>query len=189
MNNFEIEAICKSDKCLRNMVRRVVARDELSTITIRNFPSAYVCNTDKKSQPGVHWVAFVFFHDHCEYFDPVGMPPQYSEFWKFITRNSKKHRIFDRSLQTPFTSVCGQYCIWYLYLRCNKKSVSFIKKLFGSNTADNDRKVLNLVKRKFGYDSKLVDWDFLTDRMSKRFEETVRSNPPKRRRTGYTYKP
>ena len=79
-----------------------------------HYPCALVCNTKPKNHQGEHWVAIIKDSDnHGFYFDSFGMPPCLPEFIDCMnfcaTWDYNKQQ-----LQSPFTTVCGQYCIFYL---------------------------------------------------------------------------
>ena len=44
-------------------------------LPIKEFPGAYVVNTDESNQPGQHWVAFFTINDTIECFDSFGSNP------------------------------------------------------------------------------------------------------------------
>ena len=96
----------------------------LKTLTHNYYsssPNAYCCivNTDPSHKPGTHWVAFFIDKtkkkmSHLEFFDSYGLPPNTYSF-KFP---SPIQIISNQcTLQSHDSTVCGHYCILYLYLR------------------------------------------------------------------------
>ena len=89
----------------------VFARDELLDLTSEIRSWCLILNTDPKDQPGTHWIAL----------------------YAPIARNSFSPSIYSLdfldplhlsySLQSPSTSVCGHYCIVYIYLRFHNYSL------------------------------------------------------------------
>ena len=83
--------------------------------------AAIVVNTEAHTERGEHWVAFYCSSDGylIEYFDSYGRSPYQPDFQKFLRRNSHHCRhIYNRyRLQGYYTSVCGKYCLTYLYCR------------------------------------------------------------------------
>lgn len=95
----------------------VYASDRLPT---RVRPgTALVANTVPHTEGGEHWVAFYWDRDanHIEYFDSFGRQPLQTDYQQFLRRNSR-HCVFNKyRLQGFDTSVCGHYCLTYLYCR------------------------------------------------------------------------
>lgn len=88
--------------------------------------TAIVVNTDPHTESGEHWVVLYLdqeaksnARERCiEYFDSFGRPPYQADFQKFLRHNS--HRPFKYNkyrIQGFNTSVCGHYCLTYLYCR------------------------------------------------------------------------
>jgi len=79
-----------------------------------------IVNTDPSSLPGKHWVAF--FNDasfknnksSLEFFDSFGLKPS---FYKLGGNTSIEFQSNPFPLQSSHSTVCGHYCILYLYLR------------------------------------------------------------------------
>ena len=55
MNASEIEDALRSNRFAKQYLVGVFAADQLPT---KEFPGAYIVNTNTSSQPGQHWVAF-----------------------------------------------------------------------------------------------------------------------------------
>ena len=85
------------------------------------YPYAVVVNTDDSSRPGEHWVAlYVPSEDTVEYFDSYGDEPNenlshYIGLFPDVKRS-------EESLQSLFSKVCGQYCIYFVIQRCLGRS-------------------------------------------------------------------
>ena len=82
--------------------------------------------------------------EKAEFFDSYGHPPEHYGFklYEIETWNNRK-------LQSSWSQVCGQYCIFYLYHKSRGYSMSKIVNLFTGNTRLNDRKVACYVKKHF----------------------------------------
>ena len=119
----------------------VFASDQipLEKIKLRNA-NFFVLNTDPSSQSGTHWVA-CFKHasnsisylqnnilskreNILEFFDSFGKSPTY---YKFSFPQNLEIVLGHSQLQSNYSSVCGQYCIYFLFQRiCNARSFSSI---------------------------------------------------------------
>ena len=99
----------------------VLARDELPDLTSEIRPWCLILYTDPKNQPGTHWLAlYAPLVGGIELFDSFGLSPR-------IYSLDFLHPFYlSYSLQSPSTSVCGHYCIVYIYLRSLNHSLSDI---------------------------------------------------------------
>ena len=75
-------------------------------------PWCLILNTDPKDLPGTHWLAlYATQSGRIELFDSFGFfPSMYG-----IDSLNPLHLLY--SLQSRSSSVCGHYCIVYIYLR------------------------------------------------------------------------
>lgn len=105
----------------------------LSTFTASSFsdsmrtPSApglhaicCIVNTDPSTKPGKHWVAFFLGpHGKLEFFDSYGRPPTHFGFpiaCSMLDTSTFEYNTL--AIQADSSSVCGHYCIVFLFLRC-----------------------------------------------------------------------
>lgn len=126
----------------------VYAADRLPTVAI-GPSTAIIVNTDPHTESGEHWVAFYTDRDgrRIEYFDSFGNPPHLPTYQQFLRRNSSRPYIYNsHRLQGYNTSVCGHYCLVYLYCRvhCDMTMNDFVGLFGGSSPAVNDTTVRSL---------------------------------------------
>lgn len=114
-----------------------------------NLPVFIVSNLDPDSKPGSHWVAIhINTNGVGEYFDSFGRKPTgYHKL--FLNRNAKRWCSNHKSLQNRFTSVCGEYCLVYLYFKYQGKTMSDLLSLFSENSLCNDLILRNMFKSFF----------------------------------------
>lgn len=150
MNSLQIDTILSRDRVTRKYFLGVFASDLLPT-TIKRYPACFVCNVDKSSKPGSHWIAFfIESPDKVEFFDSYGNDPS---FFQGPLLNFASH--FSRVVYNPLplqsnkTAVCGQYCVYYLYTRCRGKTLKYFLSHFVSENVSNDRRVYNFVAKRF----------------------------------------
>ena len=99
----------------------VFARDELPDLTREIRPWCLILNTDPKDQPGTHWLALYAPSARIiELFDSFGFSPSMYSL-DFLDPLHSSY-----SLQSPSNSVCGHYCIVYIYLRFHNYSLYVI---------------------------------------------------------------
>ena len=110
--------------------------------------NAYICNTAVDSHPGQHWVAiFIDTNSRGEYFDSYGLPPN-PVFARFLNTHCREWIWNDVTFQSPFTAVCGQYCMYFVYCKsCGYSMREIANNLLHSE--DYDKHVFDFVKRKF----------------------------------------
>ena len=112
------------------------------------LPASYVINTDTKEGPGDHWVAFYISKgNHCDYFDSAGAMP-IPPIARWLDERVKTVRYNDQWLQSPTSSVCGQYCIYFLRERARNRTIDDILTDFREYQFKyNDRRVARAVSR------------------------------------------
>ena len=170
MHSAQIDCSLRHHPITRHSFAGVYARDHLlQTIKARHLPAAYVMNTDPSDKPGQHWVAVYFpplpDSRRPDYFDSYGLtvPADVRQFLKRHGHDS--HRVRQNagvSIQGPLTTVCGQYCIYFLAMRCNGRNFDEIMTDFDPNNLTwNDSMVAQWVNRTFKYDLPTADYRFL----------------------------
>lgn len=103
------------------------------------LPVYIISNLDPDFKPGSHWIAiYIDVNGVGEYFDSFGRKPEgYHKM--FLIRNAKKWYCNHQQLQSYLTSVCGKYCLVYLYLKTkNVKFNDFINVFSTVNSLGND---------------------------------------------------
>lgn len=146
MNTLEIqECLLKIHPSLH---KNVYAANRLP-IRIQK-PTLLVSNLDSDTQPGSHWVA-IHIDDSSvgQYFDTYGRPPEGFQR-TFLDRNCRVWDYNTKRIQNDWTSVCGEYCIVYLYYKYHGKSLSEFTSNFDSNlTMQNDIVLYDMFKYYF----------------------------------------
>lgn len=128
MNTFEIEKTVARDKCLSKYFLGVFPSDKLPKVS--EIPCCFIANTDPSNEPGMHWVA-LFFDTYVEYFDSYGLEP----FEPFRKYNPEVVNTY--CFQSIGSKVCGEYCIYYLYMRSRRIPFeTIVTKLKGRNNTD-----------------------------------------------------
>ena len=128
--------------------RGTFAINHIPLVYTRKSPFALVFNQDAYPGAGTHWIAiFCDVNGNLEYFDTSGSPPP--------DDNEKLNAIFDecktvvynnKRIQSFCSSVCGEYCIFYLIARLENISFEQCLNFFSaSNKLQNDVFVYNFV--------------------------------------------
>lgn len=107
-------------------------------------PSYIISNLDPDTKPGSHWIAIYLGYDGIgEYFDSYGRKPT-TYHLNFIKRNSRRWFFNSNRIQNDFTSVCGEYCLLYLYFKSKGKTMNDFVNCFSKNTLCNDLVLRNM---------------------------------------------
>ena len=106
--------------------------------TLPNQPRLLVCNTDKSTKPGQHWIAIhVNNNGRGDYFDSLGQAPD-KQFEVHMNKQCTKWKFNRRQLQSIISSSCGYYCCMFCMLRCRRVDMTCIVTMFTTDTAFND---------------------------------------------------
>lgn len=110
------------------------------------LPIFLVSNLDPDTKKGSHWIAIhIDKYGVGEYFDSYGRKP-IGYHLDFLKRNAKKWIFNDKRIQNNFTSICGEYCLIYLYFKYMNKSMHNFVNIFTTNTLYNDLLLRNMFK-------------------------------------------
>lgn len=180
MNSAHIDTILRNDPCSQFTYAGVFPKDYLEKlIKARSLPAAYVVNTDPSTKPGEHWVAFYFppftgtgSGMKAEYFDSYGEPMRKPEFTAFAKKyghpETKVNRI---ALQGSYSTVCGQYAILFILLRCRGYAFDEIVAMFTTDNQNwNDSMVAKFVNRHCGENIPVIDFKFLLQQCMSRLK-------------------
>jgi hypothetical protein len=180
METNEIYAALKTHRMTKNCIDRVCPIDELPPRNKLKYNSDgitfLVVNLDASYLPGSHWVALCIPANKkniAEYFDSYGKKP------KKIIRDYLGGNYINqkRELQGLTSTICGQWCIYYIWERCRGYTLSEITNSFKGKTKDENDEIVNeTVNLEFtGEDEPIVDQEFWSSQTSKSLEEVISS--------------
>ena len=131
MNSLQLEIHMKTDSWIAKYYGGVLPRDLLPTSPMK--PSFYVVNQDESSEAGSHWIV-VFMQDNkiTEYFDPLGKVPD-QHFKDYMSFQSDNYLYNRKRCQNYQSNLCGQYCLFYCYVRAREYSMQNILDMFDEN--------------------------------------------------------
>lgn len=134
MNTKQLFYALSHSKITRGKFDGVYARDTLDDI--QSKPQLIICNTDPSTKKGKHWLLFYFDDDVCEFFDSLGKDLKHYgvEFEQFVYRFSKTCKYSRKRTQPPASSLCGVYCLFYAFWRCQGISMKRIVKAMNNST-------------------------------------------------------
>lgn len=158
MNTNQLKSIFSCDGDLKKRVVGIFASDQIPK-NVREL-TGFIVNTDPISKPGQHWIAFyVNKQRELECFDSYGNSSDlYSSSIKHFIRRYDKVTFNNKRLQGDKTSVCGQYCVFFLWCRIKERlSIVKIGERFTSDYDLNDRFVFDFVNDKLSQCVMLVE--------------------------------
>lgn len=114
MNTAQLHAIA-TEVLPRGSFFGVFAADRIPELLLPgpgSSPRSLIVNTDPSALSGSHWVLYFIRADgNLEFFDSYGRNP--SDYGL-----GPRPQIWNRrQIQSEFSDVCGQYCIYFLYKR------------------------------------------------------------------------
>lgn len=111
-----------------------------------NTPFSMISNLDPDTKPGSHWVTISINENGVgEYFDSYGRKPS-GHHKMFLTRNTKRWFYNNIKLQSYLTSVCGEYCLVYLYFKHKGIPMLEFLKRFIDDSLCNDLLIREMFK-------------------------------------------
>ena len=163
MDTSELLSCAESDPIVKELFGGVFPRDKLPS-KVKTFPRAYIANTDNSREPGKHWVVFFFENEHyAEFFDSYGNAPEYlaPEFERFLKKNVANYVHNTERLQGDYSTVCGQFCLFFLYQRCRGRDIFDIVRLLGDDAEINDMMVNEFINLKYDINYDVTDLNYL----------------------------
>ncbi len=115
MNSLDIERMILTGGGSQ-MFLGVKPRDEVRHVVGQT--GVLVFNTDKRNEPGTHWIGLVLTPTRVEYFDSYGLPPHsFPDVYRELVRSKRAIIWSNTQLQGLTSTVCGDYCVLFLLLR------------------------------------------------------------------------
>lgn len=165
MNNWEIGGLLNSDPKTKKIFAGVYPYDLLPLNKDVIKPSAFIINTDPHYKRGEHWIAIYFpVHGLPEVFDSYGFPIFIPGLNKFIGNGTYHYN--KKLIQNTLSSVCGQYCIYFIYCKSIGKSLNSIVNSFGKNKLLNDEYVNSVVETIFNVNLPIYNISFMIRQIS-----------------------
>lgn len=138
MNTAQLYAILLKHRHTKDMFDSVLPGDCMP-LNVEDFPAFFIVNRDTHSEKGSHWCAICFpdSNSEAELFDSLalGVHAYPDEVLLSLKCNSNgKIKTNHLPYQTSTSSLCGEFCLWYIDLRCQGLKFEACMKLL-SNTA------------------------------------------------------
>ena len=175
MNSGEINYLLDSHLTIRRVFVGVYPSDLLPARARSEKPCAYIINLDPHHLPGSHWI--------CCYFPKVGYLPEYFDSYggspnpdieRFL--GDGPYRQSTVAVQNLFSTVCGQYCIYYIWMRIHDHSMdSIINELRRKTPPVADLFVNAYIEQVLGQDFSVYDRQFLIRQIATAYDGRINS--------------
>jgi len=153
MNTEEIYSILSSDDRVRRInFLGVFPINKIPKVALENNTCCAVVNTKPNTHEGEHWVCFAKKENGSSvYFDSFGYPPYNLPEIGDVLEQSNNWIFNDVQLQSPYSTVCGQYVIFFLTHYARGITPEHIIELLNDNgdTFANDAFIFNYIKNKY----------------------------------------
>ena len=154
MNGGQIEDALRGHKFASQYSVGVFPADQLP---LKEFQGSDVVNTNDSDQHGQHWVAFFSVDNIRECFDSFGRNP--GEYSDKITHwlDGTYQVVQCETLRSRESTVCEQYCLFFILLRFYGYSYQDVMSALSKNTVINDKFVCKFVNKLFRIKTSLKD--------------------------------
>lgn len=180
MDNKQLFTILKHDERVGDYnFLGVFPRDLIPVDSVTKFPCCFVVNTKPHTHPGEHWVCVLKTEDNKGiYFDSYGQPPFNFEEVGLVLENCTEWKFNDVPLQSPLSTVCGQYCIFFLTHIVRGYSLKHIAHMLNEgDSCANDAFIYNYIKEMYPVEKikqvKVIDFPFIFSQISKSINTSV----------------
>ena len=132
MSNFDLLDWCRY---LKIPINNVLSRDQ--TVPHNHKLALFIYNLEPSYMKGVHWISPYVKNNVINYFDSFGLPP----FQELVDHAKRKNLTLlhqDQQLQNLYSSVCGYYCLYFLYEMHKGVDYFDLLKPFTRDTKYND---------------------------------------------------
>ena len=116
----------------------VYACDEIPITLLPGY--FYIFNTAPSSHPGEHWIS-VYAGCEVECFDSLVRKQTVEQFKKIIRGLRYTNTV---AVQNPLSISCGEYCLFYVYMRCRGLALECIINFLSG--WDNEQVVLDFIR-------------------------------------------
>lgn len=169
MDNKMLYAVLQSDQNVKNINFLGVFPINLIPIAaVKDSECCMVINTKPHTHPGEHWVAIVKTADRKGiYFDSYGNPPFNMEEIGLVLDTCDDWTYNETRLQSSYSAVCGQYCIFFLTHIARGYNLKHIVHIINEgDSCANDALIFNYIKETYEHDDniqklKVIDFPFL----------------------------
>ena len=141
MSNFDLLEWCRY---LKIPIKSVLSRD--LKVPHNHKLALFIYNLEPSYMNGSHWISTYAKDNVINYFDSFGLPP-FEEMLNHAKRENVTLLHQNQQIQNLYSSVCGYYCLYFLYEMHNGTDYFDLLKPFRKDTKYNDDFIENYFKR------------------------------------------
>ena len=128
MNSHKLRCVLSHDPVIKKNFVGVFVMDEFKENVKQNVPiednSLFIVNSENYTKSGEHWLLLYVKHKQVYFVDSFGKDPKLYKFVNtFYEIRNKIEFLNQIQLQSSFSSLCGEYCVFFAFNLCHKKSL------------------------------------------------------------------
>ncbi len=167
MNGHEIEYALRAERLVRDKFIGVFPADQIPG---KEYPGGYIINTDVHGRPGQHWVAFYCTESgSLQAFDSFGVNsgsyPEHIKEWMDESYTLLSQNV----LQSADSTLCGNYCLYFLLLRCHGLTYEDVISVFCNDKETNDFHVCRFINEYFKLRTQIQDSTFIIQKLKEKW--------------------
>ena len=150
MFNNELYKIISQDKTVMMGFQGIRSADELPARL--QCDQSLIFNASDSDEIGTHWLClYQNSNAELEMFDSCGNSPSFYNLQDKLPY-SRTIAYNKRKLQGVYSSVCGVYCMQYLFYKSRGYPTSkIVNDLFSADLNQNDRRTIDYIKTLYNY--------------------------------------
>jgi hypothetical protein len=151
MNTYQLEQILSADPYVQSYGYLGVYPIDQARKLPKIYPSCFIINTDPSTKPGKHWIGIIRFNKTTGYyFDSAGLSPETRSGMLPILRTCSAWIFNRKTLQSLFTTTCGQYCCFFLLHAARGYTMDAITYLLdGRSPSENDIFIFTYIQQRY----------------------------------------
>ena len=163
MNTDEIRHLLSRNPITQSQFRGVFALDHIPRHPQSGF---YVINLDPSTKPGSHWVAAYLRKGKAQniFFDSYGVAPRKRRIQQLV---GDKFIFNNKCVQHPFSTTCGQWCIYFIFNSSLGITMKKMMKPFQKHLLLNDHVMNSKIEKWFKTKKKVINKTFLKNQIAK----------------------
>lgn len=144
MNTLQLETVLRRCSFTKDIFKGVFAADYFPDLSSR--PCCFIwnlCTSSQNSSVSGHWICIFISQANIAYYFDSAAEPISQTFREFLENNCKEMKIvLKRRVQSLFSDVCGQYCIFFLIAKAKGISNKKIRSYFKYDDFEKNDKIL-----------------------------------------------
>ena len=147
MNTRQLQCALDSDPQMREYERQVLALDQFLKIKIgkRGKKGIYICNDEPSTKTGNHWFLVIVESQKVYFIDSFAKLPAYYKIDRKLGTLKLPIVTISNILQNPFSTLCGEYCLFFAYHLSRNYNLGNILNYFTNDGVTNDYNIKRFV--------------------------------------------